>query len=125
MNQVTHNTTRRDFLKAGAAASTLAALGTQTKVFASNAGASDKLKVGLIGCGGRGTGALSQCVNAAPNIEVHALADFFPDKIEAAKKKFKKGWGSYQPIGDRLKVKPDHEFTGFNAYKKLLKKNNY
>ena len=121
MTQNTPNTTRRDFLKAGAAASTLAALGSQSQLFGSDAGASDKLKVGLIGCGGRGTGALHQCVSAAPNVEVIALADFFPDKIEAAKQKFTEGWGNYKPLGDKMKVKADHEFTGFNAYKKLLK----
>ena len=51
MNTNQQNPSRRTFLKAGAAVSTLAALGTQSKVFASNPGASDKLKVGLIGCG--------------------------------------------------------------------------
>ncbi|MBH55468.1 MAG: oxidoreductase [Opitutaceae bacterium] len=121
MNTNQQNSSRRTFLKAGAAVSTLAALGTQSKVFASNPGASDKLKVGLIGCGGRGTAALHQCVSAAPNIEVHALADFFPDKIEVAKTKFTEGWGSFESIADKLKIEAEHEFAGFNAYKNLLK----
>lgn len=120
MNQSPEHPSRRQFLKAGAAASTLAVLGTQPYAFGAHHKSSDKLKVGLIGCGGRGTGAASQCIHAAPNVELHALADFFPDKIEAAKEKFKKGWGNYTALADRLKVTPDKEFTGFDAYKKLL-----
>jgi myo-inositol 2-dehydrogenase / D-chiro-inositol 1-dehydrogenase len=120
MNQNTQNPSRRQFIKAGAAASTLAALGTQPYVFGAHHGNSEKLKVGLIGCGGRGSGAAHQCLSAAPNIELHAMADFFPDKIEALKEKYQKGWGSYKPLGDKVKVTPDKEFTGFDAYKKLL-----
>lgn len=120
MKQNTPNTTRRDFLKAGAAASTLAALGSQTQLFGSDVGASDKLKVGVIGCGGRGTGAAIQCVRAAPNVELYALADFFPDKIQNARKQFVEGWRGSEPITDKVNVSKEREFTGFDAYKKLL-----
>lgn len=120
MNQNTPRTNRRDFIKAGAAASTLAALGSQQFAFGVPHKSSDKLKVGLIGCGGRGTTAALQCVNAAPNIELYAMADFFADKIEAARKKYEKGWGGKKPLGEKLNVSKEREFTGFDAYKKLL-----
>jgi myo-inositol 2-dehydrogenase / D-chiro-inositol 1-dehydrogenase len=111
---------RRQFIKTGAALSTLAALGTQPYAFGAHHKSSDKLKIGLIGCGGRGTGAAQQCVSAAPSVELYAMADFFPDKIEAAEKKFKNGWGSFAPIADKMNVTGDRKFTGFDAYKDLL-----
>jgi predicted dehydrogenase len=120
MNQNTSNTTRRDFIKTGAAVSTLAALGAQNQLFGSDVGASDKLKVGLIGCGGRGTGAAVQCVRAAPNVELYAMADFFGDKIQNARKQFVDGWRGSAPITDKVNVSKEREFTGFDAYKKLL-----
>lgn len=44
------------------------------------------LKAGLVGCGGRGTGAAINFLNAGPNLEIHALADVFQDRIDDAKK---------------------------------------
>jgi predicted dehydrogenase len=120
MNQITHNPSRRQFIKTGAAASTLAALGTQPYAFGAHHSNSEKLRVGLIGCGGRGTGAAHQCVSAAPNVELYAMADFFEDKIEAAHTKLSDGWGSYKPLNKRVKVSKERQFTGFDAYKKLL-----
>lgn len=70
------------------------------------------LKAGLIGCGGRGTGAAENFLDAGPNLQVVALADVFPDKVKAAQLRLKQRRG--QDIPD------SHCFTGFDAYKKLL-----
>jgi myo-inositol 2-dehydrogenase/D-chiro-inositol 1-dehydrogenase len=120
MTDTPTNPNRRNFLKTGLAASTLATIGKSPSLFASNVEGSDKLKIGLIGCGGRGTAAAVQCCNAAPNVELYATADFFADKVEAARKKFKEGWGNHKPLGEKMNVSREREFTGFDAYKKLL-----
>jgi len=120
MTDTPTNPNRRNFLKTGLAASTLATIGKSPSLFASNVEGSDKLKIGLIGCGGRGTAATVQCCNAAPNVELYATADFFADKVEAARKKFKEGWGNHKPLGEKMNVSREREFTGFDAYKKLL-----
>jgi myo-inositol 2-dehydrogenase / D-chiro-inositol 1-dehydrogenase len=69
------------------------------------------LKAGLIGCGGRGRGAAVNFLAAGPNLQVAALADVFPDRVEEARRRLKeKG----QEISD------SHCFVGFDAYQKLL-----
>ena len=69
---------RRQFTK-------IAGLATVGTVISSNAvwaANSDTLKVGLIGCGGRGTGAAEQALNADPNVVLSAMADAFSDHLE-------------------------------------------
>jgi myo-inositol 2-dehydrogenase/D-chiro-inositol 1-dehydrogenase len=70
------------------------------------------LKAGLIGCGGRGTGAAVNFLDAGPNLQIVALADVFPDRIEEARKQLKENRG--QEIAD------SRCYTGFDAYQKLL-----
>lgn len=120
MKQISHKPSRRQFIATGAAASALSIFGRQPHAFASDPGASDKLRVGLVGCGGRGTGAARHCINAAPNVELYAMADFFPDKIAAAEAKLTKKVGSNPPLGKKFNVTPDRQFSGFDGYKKVL-----
>jgi myo-inositol 2-dehydrogenase / D-chiro-inositol 1-dehydrogenase len=70
------------------------------------------LKAGLIGCGGRGTGAAANFLDAGPNLQIVALADVFPDRVQEARALLKKEKG--QDIPD------SHCFTGFDAYQKLI-----
>ncbi len=79
--------------------------------------ASTRLKVGLIGCGGRGTGAASDMLKASPNIELYAMGDVFPDRLEgsrAALAKLEDG------LAQRALVPTDRTFTGFDAYQHVL-----
>jgi predicted dehydrogenase len=103
--------TRRDFLAAGAAAASLAALAP-----AVHAAGSDVLKVGLIGCGGRGTGAAEQALNADPNARLTAMGDMFADHLQAKLKLLREN----EKIGSRVQVKPENCYTGFDAYKGVL-----
>ena len=103
---------RREFAKASAAAiSTFAVLRG-----ASAQGSSEVLKVGLLGCGGRGTGALSQMLQGNDNVKVIALADVFPDKIERTRKQIE----SNDDFAKKRDIKDDHCFTGLDAYKGIL-----
>jgi len=110
-----NTSTRRQFLKQGTTTAVAgAALGTSlgTHVFAAG---SDTLKVGLIGCGGRGTGAANQALSADPNTRLHAMGDAFPDRLEKSLKTL-----SSQPIGSRVDVAADRKFVGFDAYKQVI-----
>ena len=70
-----------------------------------------ELKVGLIGCGGRGTGATENLLDAADGIKVTACGDVFPDRIEAfVKKMAEKG----------QTIAPENQFIGFDAYKQVI-----
>ena len=76
---------------------------------------SDILKVGLIGCGGRGTGAAGNALNADPNAKLVAMADAFEDRLEEQPERALK-----KQYGDRVDVPTDHCFAGFDAYQKVL-----
>ncbi|HMP04158.1 MAG TPA: Gfo/Idh/MocA family oxidoreductase [Gemmatales bacterium] len=107
---------RRDALKLGAAAGAVAALATPSLAHpAVFPGGSDELRVGLIGCGGRGVGAAENACNAGPNIKLVAIADVFQDRIDQRLAHLKRG------LGDKFAVAGDHIFSGFDAYEKLLK----
>jgi len=76
------------------------------------------VRIGLIGCGGRGTGAAYQALNAEDgSVVLVAMADVFPDKIEASHANLTAALGGR---ADRVQVDADHRFTGFDAYRKLL-----
>lgn len=102
---------RRNFLRSSAVTAG-AVLLAGNKVLGATAG-SDTLRVGLIGCGGRGVDAARNCVASAPGIEVVALADLFQHQVDGARQ-------SLASLGQAFKVDEAHCFAGFDAYKKLL-----
>ena len=109
------DTTRRKFLKSSGAAalgSTLAFnIGLPKSSFASN---SDTLKIGLVGCGGRGTGAANQALNADNNTILTHMADIFQDRLSLSINSLKKNHG------DRVKVEKENQFVGFEGAKKVI-----
>jgi myo-inositol 2-dehydrogenase / D-chiro-inositol 1-dehydrogenase len=108
---------RRGFLKNSAATLAGATLAASADLVANvHAGGSDLLKVGLIGCGGRGTGAATQALNADPNVRLIAMGDAFADHLEESLRTLKKE----ETIAGKVDVKPDHCFVGFDAYRQVL-----
>jgi predicted dehydrogenase len=101
---------RRSFLKTTAGLSTAAFL---PDVFAAHPGGSDELRVGVIGCGGRGTGAAANCLDADPSVRIVALGDLFKDKLDSSRAHLAKR-------GERAQVPPERCFTGFDAYQQVL-----
>ncbi len=76
---------------------------------------SGKIKIGLLGCGGRGNGALRQCLQADPGVELIALADLFQNKVRSTRDTIAKE----DRFKDRIKVNDDHLFWGFDCHEKL------
>jgi predicted dehydrogenase len=99
---------RREFCKTAAAASVAAVMPGSLGVFAQG---SDAIKVGMIGCGGRGTGAAVDCLNADRGVEIVAMGDLVPDRIESSLKELT------AKFPDRIKVPASNRFTGFDNYK--------
>jgi predicted dehydrogenase len=97
--------TRRAFLKSGALA---AAAFSEAGAAAS----APTLKVGLVGCGGRGTGAAENVLQAAPNVELVAMADAFPERLEKSRKTLSHLEG--------FKVDPARCFAGVDGFKKVI-----
>jgi len=103
---------RRDFIKATSAVSLAAAVSRVGPVFAAG---SDKLRVGLIGAGGRGTGAAMNCIESSPGIVITAIGDIFKDRWEGSLKRLQEKLPK-----ESLAITPDSCFDGFDAYKKVL-----
>lgn len=80
-------------------------------------GADEVIKIALIGCGGRGTGACVQALSTKQNVRLVAMADAFRDKLDASLKNIKE---ALEGKGDRIQVKEDHKFVGFDAYKQAI-----
>jgi len=109
---------RRRFLKTSGAAvaGTLAAAPLAAGMMRSvHAAGSDVLRLGLVGCGGRGTGAAVQALTADPGTRLVAMADAFEDRIQASLKSLHK-----TPCAERVAVEPARCFVGFDAYQKLI-----
>lgn len=102
--------TRRDFVRTAAAASLAATFPANFGLFAAG---SDAIKMGVIGCGGRGTGAALDCLKAATGVEVVALGDLVQDRVDSALARLTK------EFPDRVKVPADRRFAGFDNYLKV------
>jgi predicted dehydrogenase len=105
------NINRRNFVNTPAS---ISLAGIAAMASSSFAAGSDKLRVGLIGCGGRGTGAAMDCVNSSENVEIVAMGDIFKDHLDESLAKMSK------IVDDKVNVTNETSFTGFDAYKKVL-----
>jgi predicted dehydrogenase len=117
MPQKTGIPSRREFLKSStglAVGATLA--GTFAIPRAVHAGTSETLRIGLIGCGGRGIGAAQNALHASPNNVLVAVGDAFEDFAQASLRKLSR----FEECKDQLKIEPDHVFSGFDAYKQVI-----
>jgi predicted dehydrogenase len=116
-NFTSKNQSRRDFVKSSSllAGGLMAApLFSQANFFS---GADDTIKVALIGCGGRGTGAAVQALSVKQNVQLVAMADAFKDKIDDS---YKNIIEALEDKKNRVQVKEENKFTGFDAYKKAM-----
>jgi predicted dehydrogenase len=107
---------RRDFLKTSAALGGGAVASTLGFVPSVHAAGSDTIKIGLIGCGGRGKGAAENAAEASENVKLYALGDLFPDHLEEARRQFSKN----DKLSGKVEVSDERCFTGFDAYQKVL-----
>ncbi|MSR57293.1 MAG: Gfo/Idh/MocA family oxidoreductase [Planctomycetaceae bacterium] len=106
---------RRAFLSRSTAAVAGAALAGRLAPSAFAAG-SDVLKVGLVGCGGRGSGAAVQALNADPHVKLTAMGDAFADKLQSSLAALR----GHPEIGNKVAVDSEHQFVGFDAYKQVI-----
>jgi predicted dehydrogenase len=101
-------TTRRQFLTASAAA-----VAAAPSMYAAG---NDVIKIGLIGCGDRGTGAAVNALSADKNVKLVAMGDAFSDRLEGSLTNLL----AKKAVAERVDVKPDAKFVGFDAYKHVI-----
>lgn len=104
---------RRSFLKSSTVIAGATAIGTAplSSAFASN---DDTIKIALIGCGNRGTGAAVQALSTKQNLKLVAMADAFQDRLDSSYKILK------QKFTDKVDVPEDRQFVGFDGYKQAI-----
>ena len=111
MEQDKKKLTRRDFTKVSAAAGF--AILSSKKVGAQTNG--DTLKIGLLGCGNRGSGAVQQSLQGNENVRLVALADIFQDRVDKRRTQFEEH--ADQRVLSKVAIDDDHCFVGPEAYK--------
>ncbi len=107
-------TSRRDFLRTTGAAAAIGMSGLSLARGAHAAGEDPVLKIALIGCGGRGTGAAANAMDADPRTRLTAMADAFEDRLNSSLAALK------EKYADRVDVTPDTKFVGLDAYVKAI-----
>ena len=116
MNQ--HRPSRRDFLTHSTMAAGAAAAGALSVARGAHAAGGDELKIALIGCGGRGTGAAANCLNVQrlihEKIRLVAVADAFEDRAKGALAQLKREYG------EQVDVPEDRVFVGLDAFQKAI-----
>lgn len=107
MNEVT----RREFVKAASAVTAVGATTLPAWAVQENR---DPIKIGFIGCGGRGTGAANQALNANENAVIWAMGDAFEDRLTSSQKAL------LDEQGSRAEIPKERQFVGFDAYQKVI-----
>ena len=105
---------RRQFLRSAGAAAVAGAISAQESSAATPP--PETLRVGLIGCGGRGTGAVNQALRADPDVELVAMGDAFADRLEKSLRTLK----GQEGIAEKVAVGEESCFVGFDAYEKVI-----
>lgn len=105
--------TRRDFIKSSSAA--VGALAAH-EAGAQDTANSSQLRIGLIGCGGRGTGAAAQALAADSNVKLVSVGDAFRDRLDLSLETLSK----QKEIADKIEVPETRRFVGLDAYQKVI-----
>ncbi len=111
---------RRDFIQRSTAGLVGGAvLGSLSNVPKVHAAGDETLKIGLIGCGGRGSGAAVNAMNADPNVKLTAMADLFEEYLDRGRRNIQRS-AENAGMAEKFAVDDDHCFTGFDAYRNVI-----
>ncbi|QEG36280.1 Gfo/Idh/MocA family protein [Bythopirellula goksoeyrii] len=113
-----HVSSRRQFLKTASivAAASGVATNAMSQTATPHVGGRDTLRIGVVGCGGRGTGAVLDALQADPHIQLTAIADVFGDRIDLCLQSL----AQEKDVAGKIDVPKKRQFSGFNAYQELI-----
>src|SRR3954454_21013793 len=106
--------TRREFITTGAATVAVGALASTIGLHAATV--PDKIRIGLVGCGGRGSGAAIQALHADPGVILVSMGDVLQSQIDSSLSNLK----TDTAVADRIQVTPERCFVGLDAYRKVI-----
>jgi len=111
-SRASDSVTRRDFVVAAGA--TVAAASIASPLLGRpKSRRADTINIAVIGCGGRGTGAAADALNASPDTRIVAMADVFKDRLDSSR-------GHLAKLGERGTIQDSRASVGFDAYRELL-----
>jgi predicted dehydrogenase len=110
-----HPLSRRDFINSSTVA-TVATPFLLSSLSQSQAQEAGTLRVGLVGCGGRGTGAAANALAADKNVKLVAMADAFEDRLNVSLKTLQ------EKHSEKMDIPPENRFVGFDSYKEVIKR---
>ena len=111
---------RREFVKTAAGAAGGFILAPSMLSAKAHIQGGDAIRVGLVGCGGRGTGAAVQALLSGQNVRLVAMAAAFRDQVESSYQKILEELENNELPADRLSVPEEHKFAGFEGYEKVI-----
>ncbi|MEP6591142.1 MAG: Gfo/Idh/MocA family oxidoreductase [Gemmatimonadota bacterium] len=109
---------RRTFVHASGVAA--AALALPRRAFGIGRPDADPIRIGVIGCGGRGTGAVRDALTASENVSLTAMGDLFPDRLASAREQFTRIAATDAGFAAKYAVSPERTFTGLDAFRQVL-----
>ena len=117
----TERLTRRNFMQgsAGSAAATAAALQI-ARPPALRGDNHEKLSIGIVGCGGRGTRGIAEAIRGNPSYELHVMGDLFEDQLERSLRRLRESDEFTPEVRQQIKVAPENRYMGYEAYKKVV-----
>ena len=106
---------RRTFVQ-----TTTAAAAAMAFPFGTRLHGADVIRVGVIGCGGRGTGAARDCMRGSDGVEIVAMGDLMPDRLAQSRAALAKAVAESPELAPKFKVTDERAFSGFDSYEKVL-----
>lgn len=118
--QEKNNMGRRSFMRTSGLAAGGLMLAPSVLSAKAHIDGADTIRIGLIGCGGRGTGAAIQALSSGQNVQLVAMADAFRDRLDDSYKRIKNEVAERELKAESVMVPDDHKFDGFDGYKKVI-----
>lgn len=112
--------TRRDFVQTSTLAAASIIIPRPAEAAARRYRTAETIKVGVIGCGGRGSGAVRDCLRADPDTVLVAMGDLFPDRLQRSRTNLERVASENADFAKQYQVTPEMTFSGFDAYQKVL-----
>jgi predicted dehydrogenase len=112
--------TRRDFVQTSTRAAASVIIPRPAEAAARRYRSAETIRVGAIGCGGRGSGAIRDCLRADADTVFVAMGDLFPDRLQRARTNLEKVASENPDFAKQYQVTPDMTFSGFDAYQGVL-----
>ena len=113
--------TRRNFMKGTARTAAATAAGFQiVRPQALRGDSNEKLSIGIVGCGGRGTRGVAEAIRGNPNYELQVMGDLFEDQMERSLRRLRDSDEFEPEVKQQIKVAPENRYLGYDAYKKVV-----